>query len=164
MTDVQDRFLVVKLKNHPIANRFQPSYAAKHEVKGEREEGREGTRREGANNLVSWRHVLSRTFRNMHGQQGASASVCAELRQHANRAKPASTQSCAGTRTEPSPHARRAVLACAQSHTRTRAEPRWHAHRCALALAIELCISTQAVISKLKKYQSCLKGKLLDCY
>ncbi len=89
---------------------------------------------------------------------------------------PARTQSCASTRTEPSRHSRRATPARAQSHASTRAEPasephqhctgtssctdpRLHAHRDALALAIELCISTRAIISKLKKYQSWLKGK-----
>jgi hypothetical protein len=51
------------------------------------------------------------------------------------------------------------VLARAQSHASTRADSRWHARRRALARAIELRITTLAFISKLKKYQSWLKGK-----
>jgi hypothetical protein len=56
--------------------------------KGEGEEERNEEER-GANNLVSWMHVLYWAFRYMHGQQCASAGVQTELCQHEHRAKQA---------------------------------------------------------------------------
>ncbi len=57
------------------------------EGEGEGERDEEGR---GANDMVSWRHVLSRALRYMHGPQaaqGSSASARAELRRRAHRAK-----------------------------------------------------------------------------